>query len=128
MVLGVKRPGLLDTLIAVMATLACAIVALGLSDTPRAPISTAPAVELPSGTVRDAELTVVAENSGGRPLAGVAIVAFWRHGDEFFWVGKRSTSGDGTAHFAGLPRGVFWLIAEKAGHRRTSTELALSDA
>ena len=128
MVLGVKRLGLLDTLIAVMATLACAIVALGLSDTPRAPISTAPPVELPSGTLRDAELTVVAENSDGRPLAGVAIVAFWRHGDEFFWVGKRGTSADGTAHFAGLPRGVFWLIAEKAGHRRTSTELALSDA
>lgn len=123
-----KRSGLLDLLIAWCATLACAIVALGLADTPRQPISTAPAVELPSGTLRDAELTVVAENAEGRPLAGVSIVAFWRHGDEFFWAGRRRTTRDGTAHFEGLPRGVFWLIAEKAGHRRTSTELTLSDA
>jgi len=128
MVLAVKRSGLLDTWIAVMATLACAIVALGLSDTPRQPISTAPPVELPSGTLRDAELTVVAENTEGRPLAAAAIVLFWRHGDEFFWVGKRQTAADGTAHFEGLPRGVFWVIAEKVGHQRTSTELALSDA
>lgn len=128
MVLAVKRSGLLDTLIAVMATLACAIVALGLSDTPRQPISAAPPVELPSGTLRDAELTVVAENTEGRPLGAATIVLFWRHGDDFFWVGKRRTMADGTAHFEGLPRGVFWVIAEKVGHQRTSTELALSDA
>ncbi len=123
-----KRAGPLDTLIAVIAALACAIVALGLADTPREPISTAPPVELPTGIPRDAEVTVVAEDAEGRPLAGVMIVAFWRHGDEFFWAGKRRTTRDGTAHFAGLPRGVFWLIAETAGHRRTSTELTLSDA
>lgn len=122
------RSGLFDTVVAVIAALACAIVALGLADTPREPVSTAPPVELPSGTLRDAELTVVAETAEGRPLAGVAIVAFWRHGDEFFWAGRRRTQRDGTAHFAGLPRGVFWLIAEVAGHRRTSTELTLSDA
>lgn len=128
MVLAVKRSGLLDTLIAVCATLACAIVALGLADTPRQPISTAPPVELPSGTLRDAELTVVAESAEGRALAGVAIVAFWRNGDEFFWTGRRHTARDGSAHFGELPRGVFWLVAEKPGYRRTSTELALSDA
>ncbi|HEU5073571.1 MAG TPA: carboxypeptidase-like regulatory domain-containing protein, partial [Polyangiaceae bacterium] len=123
-----KRSGLLDTLIAVFATLACAIVALGLADTPREPISTAPPVALPSGTLRDAELTVVAENADGRALAGVSVVAFWRNGEEFFWTGRRRTTQDGRAHFTGLPRGVFWLVAEKGGYRRTSTELTLADA
>lgn len=127
MVPGVKRSGFLDTLIVLLATLACGLVALGLLDTPRQPIVTAPAVQLPSGTLRDAELTVTAESTQAAPLGGVSIVAFWRHGDEFFWAGRRRTGADGTAHFEALPRGVLWLIAEKDGCRRTSTELVLSE-
>lgn len=102
------------------------VVALGLLDTPRQPITSAPGVTLPEGTARDAELSVAAEDAKGRPLAGVTFTAFYKHGDTYYWVGRRHSGRSGSAHFADMPRGVVWLLAEKAGYSRTSTQLVLA--
>lgn len=116
----------IDHLITVLAGLTCVVVVLGLFDTPRQAVTTAPAVTLPEGTLGDAELSVAASDAEGRALSGVTFTAFYKHGDNYYWVGRRHSGRNGRAHFAELPHGVVWLLAEKAGYSRTSTQVALS--
>ena len=100
------------------------VVVLGLVDTPRQPITTVPGVTLPEGTPRDAELSVVAEDAQGRPLPGVTFTAFYEHDNTYSWVGRRHSGREGSVHFAELPRGMVWLLAEKTGLRWASAALS----
>ncbi len=117
-----------DQLTGLLALLACMVLALGLADTPVRPVMTAPRTQLPEGVVRGGELTVRVGDSHGKPLAGALITAFWNREREYLWAGRRSTSAEGTAYFADLPHGVVWLVVEKHGYARASTQLVISEA
>jgi len=123
----------IDRIIAVVASIACLSLVLGLMDVELRPLPV-PAAEagMADQGLRDATLSVSVTEAcpaagACAPIRGARVRIFWLHEERYFMVGEGETDEPGQQSFSTLPRGVVWVLAESEGHARRSTRLRLEE-
>ena len=112
------------------AGVALAVLAVGgIPGTPARPLvyDAHPAPPVPSDLKdRDGVVDVAVHSAPeGAPIAGAHVRALVIIDDRAYLAGTRDTDARGRAHFADLPRGEAWILADARGRARGSTRLAI---
>jgi hypothetical protein len=115
----------LDAAALISAALACALLLLGLHDTPRSEVEFVSAPLPATAGKRDAALALSVTTGAGAPLSNASATVFWEQNGAEFPVGVALTDGAGHASFRELPHGFAWVLVERAGLARTARAVTL---
>jgi protocatechuate 3,4-dioxygenase beta subunit len=110
------------------AILLCAVVIGSIpgSVVPVAVVEDVPLQRLPPGPDQDASLDVVVRDAASHEPISVATVRVMAVvGDRALLARSGATSGSGTLHLEGLPRGEVWVLADAPGKARGTSQLVL---